>query len=268
VTEIAILGCGPAGLLAAHATVLAGHTPRILSIKHRGVMPGAMYLHRPIKDLTEKKHQDMIRLSKIGTQEGYAQKVYGRRDAPVSWSIWNKGHYPIWNLRAAYEELWARYESYIKDVTVTANMVYQVRAYFPLVISTIPAKTLCLRPREHSFTERQIWVIHDAPSLDKSPQSNIMIYNGLEKTPWYRFASIFGFRSYEYGHNPVEQLGEDLKHLPIATGIKPLGNTCTCHSKRVKSYGDFVKVGRYGRWEKNVLTHHAFKQAKEAVNAL
>lgn len=266
--DVAILGCGPAGLLTAHAVALSGHRPRIFSINEKRVMPGAIYLHSAIEGITKETPDGEITLQKVGPQEGYAKKVYGNRNAPVSWTLWEQGVHPIWNLRRAYEKLWSLYSEAIHNIVINPLSINILKGQFPLIFSSIPAQALCLDLSRHHFKARKIWVIFS--DLTVQGLSNVMIYNGEFDTPWYRHSSIFGFHAWEYGNDPRPRMTETMRNgnLQVAEGIKPLSTTCTCHTRSFDGQGAFVRVGRYGRWEKNVLTHHAFDHAKRVINAM
>ena len=46
--NVAVLGCGPAGLIAAWAAEQAGADVQIYSKKVQSIIPGSQYLHGPI----------------------------------------------------------------------------------------------------------------------------------------------------------------------------------------------------------------------------
>ncbi|HEY7420289.1 MAG TPA: hypothetical protein VH593_34240, partial [Ktedonobacteraceae bacterium] len=79
-----VLGCGPAGLLAAHACSLNGADVRIFSLKRPSYISGAQYLHQAIPGLSGAPDGDIM-ITKVGTREGYAKKVYGNANKATSW---------------------------------------------------------------------------------------------------------------------------------------------------------------------------------------
>src|SRR4051794_36471109 len=113
--DVAVLGCGPAGLLSAHAAILGGCDVLVYSIKQKSPMNGAQYLHSPIPELTSQDPDAIIRYAKVGTRAGYATKVYGHPEAPCSWDKFEEGPRPAWSLSDSYEELWSRYGDLIID---------------------------------------------------------------------------------------------------------------------------------------------------------
>jgi hypothetical protein len=243
--KVAVLGCGPSGLLAAHAVVRAGHEPVVFSRKQKSRIPGAVYLHEHIPGVSSKTPDGEIIFWRVGTRDGYAQKVYGNPAAPVSWDKFDTGRYPAWSMMRLYARLWAEYESVIVDVNLTEQRLTELEDNYALVISSIPAKAMCQSPY-HFFNGTEVWISDEAQEL--CPDNSIM-YNGKPDTPWYRTSRIFGFGATEYA-GPV---GPD---NAVVAGMKPLRTNCTCHPH-------ITRVGRFGLWEKGVLVHHAFKQAEQ-----
>ena len=239
--NITVLGCGPAGLLAAHAAFQAGHTPRIVSRKVRSKIGGAQYLHTHIPDLTHRDPEDYVEFEYRGDARGYAQKVYGVADAPTSWGDY-QGRVPIWNMRQAYDELWKRYESYVEDQVVTSDLSAIGSG---LILSTVPRKLLC--DRNHQFISQEVSIWY----AKAERKDNQIIYNGNPDTPWYRYSHLFGWESIEWPNAPAPD--SDLVRV-----VKPLYTDCTCYPK-------VVKLGRYGRWEKKILSHDAYWMAVQAV---
>jgi hypothetical protein len=242
--EIAILGCGPAGLLAAHGAVQMGHKPFIFSKKVKSMIPGAVYLHEEIPGMTAGQPDGQVTFRREGSREGYAAKIYGDAKAPVSWDTFDAGTYPAWSMQALYDRLWDEYGDSVLDTDIDQGTIKYIKAEYPLVISSIPAKVLCHSPY-HFFNGAAVWITETA--WRDCPDDTIM-YNGDISIPWYRTSRIFGYEATEYGA-PVEG---------AFAGTKPTGTNCDCHA-------EIERVGRFGRWEKGVLVHHAFRQAMEAI---
>lgn len=241
---VAILGCGPAGLLAAHAADRAGWTPHIFSQKQKSSMAGAMYVHNEIPGLTMSDDQDIVHFTKIGTKEGYATKVYGSPKARCSWDKFPEGSLPCWSMQLLYDRLWMNYESEIKDVIIDPFSVEGYVDSYHKVFCTIPARALCLQREAHKFGFTNIWV---NVSQNRDPVNEIT-YNGDPFAEWYRASQLFGWTSLEYGQE-VENAYK---------GTKPLWTNCNCH-------GPVKRLGRFGRWERGILVTDAYK---EAVGAL
>jgi len=256
--NVAVLGCGPTGLIAAHAVVSAGHEVTVISHKVFSQTFGAMYLHAPIPGISPKEPELQIQVYKMGTKEGYASNVYGDPAADCSWENFQDGPTPGWDLALAYGKLWDRYEDVIIDVGVTSRQIPDFVKAYDLVFSTIPQKKLC-DDWSHTFTSAQIFVLHGPGRID-SP--NVMYYNGLPPSDWgswYRYSSIRGYQSWEYSVTQAPPyLKQKRSDLTLIQGIKPLKTNCTCHP--------FVhRLGRFGKWNKHVFTHHAFKEVTDAL---
>jgi hypothetical protein len=200
---IAVLGAGPSGLLAAHAIALAGRTPVVISAPGPDGAPvksqigPATYLHKAIPDLTGAEPDAMIRFVKLGTSRGYALKVYGSTGHSTSWSKFEEGEKPAWDLAKAYDSLWERYAESIVPMSITPPMVTEFLDDFSGVISTIPADSLCVEP-SHSFPFRVTWVTPVFSFRDE--RDPIMVYDGRVGAIADRFRSsrVFGKCCTEY----------------------------------------------------------------------
>lgn len=257
---VIVLGCGPAGLLAAHAVKLAGREPIIFSAKkEKSIIPGAAYLHKPVPDITSRESDGELRYIKKGEQGGYAEKVYGDWQHPCSWDDFESGIYPAWSMREAYDRLWEEYNYLIVPQSVSAEEVEGLLVDFPLVISSIPAQAIC-KGGGHLFHHKNYW--HVPKAVWWVPE-NSLVYNGFREDIWYRSSRIFGFEATEFPRIPVANewwrtlSGVNKESWPNPVeGIKPLSNNCDCWRD-----SNFLRVGRFGKWEKGVLAHQAFEDA-------
>lgn len=271
----AVLGCGPAGLFAAHGLKQAGWNVRIYSKKRKSHMYGAQYLHAPIPGLTpDGEEPQEINYILNGTVDGYRDKVYGATPVQVSPQTLNRSH-QSWDIRAAYDRAWDLYESLVHDVEITYHWLGVGKftdgppnpadgmlclPQFDLIVSTIPLPDLCYRDDEHLFHSTQIWAMGDA--LDREqyapfrPDENMVICDGTSDVGWYRAANV-------RGHCTVEWPGKSRPPLPeVAPVYKPLYTDCNCY--RDGRYPvKFVPLGRYGAWSKSILSHHAYTQAAQ-----
>lgn len=249
--NVAVLGCGPAGLMAAHAASQEGATVTIYSIRAKSIISGAQYMHDPIPGLTDETPDGYVTYLKHGTRAGYAEKVYGSRDAPCSWDSFDHGQVPAWRMEYAYNLLWERWESAIVGETIIGDDIDSLIYTHDLVISSVPKPSLCMKGSQHSFTHKDIWIA-DYNSIPLGLDDNVILYNGDPLDHWYRASNLWGHEATE---STTPMTG-------ARKGIKPLTNDCTCHD------GKIARVGRFGRWEKGVLVHHAYKNAIEACRAL
>jgi hypothetical protein len=243
--KVIILGCGPAGLLAAHAARQAALDTTIYSIKEKSVMPGAQFLHEPIPGVTSATPDASAMFIKVGPKAGYAQKVYGSPDAPTSWDGYPAGERPIWSMGAAYDTLWELYNDLIVDADLNRFDIESLTVENPdaLMISTIPAWILCQTGR-HVFRSKSVWI----RSRQTDTETNCVVYNGNPLIGYYRASNLFGWEATEFGH----QVPGALK------GEKPLGTDCDCQP-------EIHRLGRFGTWSKGVLIHHAYSGAKELI---
>lgn len=250
---IAIIGGGPAGLLAAHAVALAGRQPVVFTKPDEEGKPAkstigaATYLHEAIPDLTSATPDARIRFVKIGTRAGYALKVYGDRHAECSWEKFEDGHQRAWSLQPAYDDLWERYQSEIVPAEIGPDDVPEMIDTFSMVINTAPAMTICTGG--HVFPSRTVWVT-DSPGRAVDYGDPSIVYDGTVGTVGdrYRSSLIFGKGSTEYA-----------SEVPGSReGIKVLPTDCDCHP-------EVVRAGRWGEWKPGVLVNHAFRKVWEQM---
>jgi len=258
--NVAVLGCGPAGLLAAYAAEELGHQVTILSRKQKSEMFGAMYLHEPIPGLCDDEPEFQVQVTKIGSRAGYANNVYGDPGADVSWDKFEDGLTPAWSLSSLYRYLWSVYEDKIVDVTLGPTVVRDLAKEYERTFSSIPARLLC-ENWHHSFTSAHIWVIHGHV---KATSGNMMVYNGLPYSglpSWYRYSLIQGYQSWEFSsrHTQATLTARSvLDHLTLTEGWKPLLTNCDCHP-------EITRIGRFGKWDKHVFTHHSYFEVQDAL---
>lgn len=245
---VAILGCGPAGIFAAHAIALTGRHPfTIFSNKRRSEMFGAQYLHESIPGLSRSSFRVEYQLR--GTVEDYAEKVYGNRQQVVSPVTVESGR--AWDIREAYYKGYELYESRIEhEPHMDAEMVRQIAdVYQGYVISTIPLPTLCQNRVAHAFSSTRIYAVGDAPERGvrcaiRMPE-NTVVCNGDKEPGWYRAATILGYSTVEWPGDRRPPYDD------VAAVTKPISTTCSCLPQ-------VLRLGRYGTWTKGVLSHEAY----------
>lgn len=255
----AVLGCGPAGIFAAQALGLAGWDVRIFSKKRRSEMFGAQYLHAPIPLLTDEA-RDFTLLEYVlqGTIDGYRQKVYGGMDVPVSPERF-LGSHRAWDIRGAYYRGWDLWRPKIEDTPdIDGSWIAENARDFRMIVSSIPAPDLCLS--RHTFGGQNVWAIGDAPErgifcpITHTPNNTVWC-NGEKDVGWYRASNVFGYRTAEWPEDRKPPIKE------VASILKPISTNCDCHEKR----RNFLRVGRFGRWSKDELSHQAFARVAGAA---
>lgn len=256
--RIVILGCGPAGLLAAHAASFTDAKVFILSRKARSELFGCQYLHGPIPGLDLRTTTIDYQLR--GEVHRYQEKVYGQGPVPGGVSPGQlTGSHPAWDIRQAYDLLWDRFENNILEQEVVPSDVEGIKEYFQpdLLVNSIPLAALCLDMESHAFTSQQCWAMGDAPERGQEVPvpcpDDTVICDGTRDVGYYRVSNVFGYKTVEY---------PGLRPKPPLAGLvpfhKPLATTCTCHP-------GMLRVGRYGTWTKGVLSHTAFNEVVKAM---
>ncbi|QKY79538.1 oxidoreductase [Streptomyces phage Lizz] len=252
--KLLILGCGPAGLIAAHAAYSRGVDFVVVSKARKSFMNGAQYLHAPIPGVSL-ADPFLINYEISGSVAGYRDKVYGP-DAKVEVSPETLvGRHLAWDIREAYDSLWSLYGSDVHDVDITPTILSKlIKDWKPnAVISTIPANILCYDGR-HKFLSEQIWATNE---LECQLSDNTVLCNGEPGFDWYRASKILGFTNTEWPHDkyPLTYNGQ------IWRVIKPISTSCRC-------FPDVHRMGRYGKWTKGVLSHEAWEEANKIMDGV
>jgi hypothetical protein len=255
--KIIVLGCGPAGLIAAEAAASTGASVSILSNPEKSRIGGAQYLHNPIPGVTPNVPSEIF-FRMLGAKSEYALKVYGDALAPCSFGRYkaNVG-YPAWSLQETYDVLWNKWNQYIKPAELDPYRVKGLLKNYDLVISSIAMQSTCLDMLRHSFVSRKVW-IQKAPPQVKSeehrPKEGEIVYNGLEEYYWYRACKLYGEAWTEY---PGDTKVSKAQMVEIK---KPRFTDCTCFE-----HTNLLRVGRFGRWDPKQLVHMAWPQTIERI---
>jgi hypothetical protein len=248
--DVAVIGCGPAGLLSAHACVQAGLRVDIFSDKaEQSPMAQGVFLHGAIPGITHRLPDALLLFKKVGDGRTYAKKVYGYV-RPTSWDRYRVGQQAGWYLAPAYDALWALYAHRITKRKVTAHGARRMVKDYRLVINTAPAWALC--DGDHFFEQADIYLVAGAPP---EVEQNSVLYNGREQDAWYRAQDLWGHRVTEYAHPPGAVDGE------VRKGFKVVQTDCDCHP-------EIMRNGRYGMWKPGILLHQAYERAREAAEAV
>lgn len=247
--NVLVLGCGPAGLIAAHAASLNSEVDnvRILSKPRKSHMLGAQYLHAPIPGVPSSEFEIDYKL--LGDVATYREKVYGPLwDGVVSPEDFI-GKHPAWDIREAYDWLWETYGPYVREYEVTPmglkQTLYNLDPH--VTISTVPAPLLCAEG--HAFGSTSIWSSDQA--IQHTPE-NTVLCNGDRDYAWYRASTIQGYSNTEWPDNRKPPV------TPLWQVTKPTKTNCDC-------FPNVHRMGRYGKWTKGVLSHNAYS---ETINAI
>lgn len=256
--RVAVLGCGPTGLVAAHAIRQAGHDAHIYSKKRKSFIHGAQYLHAPI-DGVPVNNPMRIKYVMQGEPEEYLKKVYkGNWDGSISDDLRDQEHL-AWDIRAAYGWLWMHYSDMITDIEFRATYFHSMYKdfldVFDLVINTLPRQALCVGG--HVFKSTEIWALGDAPEDGRFVPMNCelgnVIYNGLPEPSWYRLSNIFGYKTVEWPNHSKKPPIEG-----VALAEKPISHNCDC-------WPDLRHTGRFGAWDRTKLVHTSYNDVIEMI---
>lgn len=266
--RVVVLGCGPAGLFAAHAAKGLGAEVKIISKLRRSEMYGAQYLHSEIPGLTAGQRPFKVEYRLEGDLDDYLEKVYGPtipdRSAITRESL--VGVYQAWDIRAAYHRAFDLYREEVMNHEVGVDtMVSLITEFKPsLIVSTIPAPALCA-DQQHAFDVRKIWAMGDAPERGIfaprfSNEPGLIQYNGTRFTGWYRASLIAGYASVEWPEANKPPIPD------VAEVLKPVATTCGCWTNARKT--KVIRLGRYGAWNRSGHTHQAYWKTLEALQEM
>lgn len=266
--KVAVLGCGPAGLVIADK--LSEH-PNVKSVDifsrpQKSVISGAQYMHANIGWFCGGPPDLEVEIIKSGSGRGYAHNVYNDFDAKTSWVRFRPGTMFGWDMKLAYNQLWNVYGGDVIDLDVTAGVIREMLGRYDKVFSTIPLRSICTQPHHHSFYAQKVAIIHGDGSSDLIKGVNdgdIMYYNGVPPElggfRWYRFSQLNKYQSWEYAEHYWDGELQQLQPWHRVTVLeKPLMTNCDC-------YPGLIRMGRYGAWDKNVLTHQLPEKVEHAM---
>lgn len=267
-SDVAIFGIGPAGMVTAWAALRAGYGVKFYSDGvTKSTLYGCQYLHAPIPlpgNIEIAKTRVEYRLQ--GTVAGYRTKIYGDKYGGRVSVEDLEGDHDAWDIRATYDALWniiTRHKKVsIFPIRLEQNWIgasTKLLSSFAHVVSTIPAPSLCLNPTMlpnmpgHYFASHKIRA--SGTKLPAFKWDDIVVCDGTEVIPWYRMAVVFGYRTTEWPRGTASHLiGER------ATSVsKPLYNDCDCHP-------EIFRLGRYGAWTKGILVHQVYESAVKLFN--
>lgn len=236
--KVAIIGGGLVGRIAAWATMQAGHSPRIFDRMRYAKAPrGFVYEHQP---LFLPLRRQRIHVLEQGTAEGYAQKVYGDPKAPVSFGQYagiQQGYDPqeLLNCLNGLQDGMVNSEANFADF----DEIRLLFTDYERVIFTLPLNKFFKGTYKSTKGSVGAWKLDPGEDLE-----NFCVYNGSPDVPWHRSGSMFGFAFREYATMQPD-------HFPI---VKVVSGTPPPELVNV------LFTGRYGRWDKEWLSHHTYFQ--------
>jgi hypothetical protein len=249
--NVGVLGCGPTGLLVAHAVEQAGHVPHIISEKKKSIIPGSQHLHGPVPGVTQPYPEGTIQFVRIGTAEEYARKVYGDATRETGWDNYLQV-YPSWNVLKAYDKLWEHFEDDISDHLVMLEDMPDLIEMYDVLVTTIPMWGICKNP-EHNFVNQEYW-LKRLPTPEADKDHEIVVYNGLRSDHWYRWSILGGLCSME----TTAWTGTD---ETWEQGVKAVENDCDC-------WPTVHRCGRWAEWRHGVTMYKSYLKATRIMEEL
>jgi hypothetical protein len=191
----------------------------------------------------------------VGDPKGYRKKVYGAvEDIAVSPELLET-HHTAWDIRRAYDLLWDQFKESIIDYFFSTGSWLRLKDQLKedgwTIVSSLPAPVLCLKPGNHDFLSTPIWAMGDAPPLGRMAEVPVKLEDGTircsgrPEDPWYRISRVFGHSTVEWPENITAPPGG------ASLVRKPTYTNCDCNR-------NVIRVGRFGAWEKGLLSHSAF----------
>lgn len=248
--KVAIIGCGPSGMVIAHACHQMQLPFLIYAPKKKSHISGAQYLHSDINVRADGISPKPIHFKWCGTEWQYEKKIYGHLPEGLHTSWNNYGHgetVEAWPLIGIYDWLWDQYHEQIVDGPVNVEWMLTLVHSGKLVFNTAPLNQFV---SSHQCLYETVWIINGISYADP----DTIVYNGEPNCPWYRTSNLWGHMSIEFpgkhGFHPVPDCYEGFDAYEIK---KPLVT--------MASIPGVIASGRYGRWEKGVLVDESYHQA-------
>ena len=256
---VAVIGCGPAGLAAAHAAIGLGAEVTIIAPISEGQTPqrGPLVLQRPIPGITTDHPDGYIRQIVIGGDIlKYRYKLYGDININIQGDMLREG-YHAWSHTRTYDELWRRYierhqiNVRHEDRYIPGYELATLHQQYDLVVSTAPLNKLCMNYVAHQFRFAQV-AITAGPSYPDQPP-DCTIFNAGDEYKWVRSALLFGAGSTEWlpGEAPA-QAGQ------VRIIRKPISTACEC-------FPHILRTGRFGAWRNETWVDTAYYDTRDAI---
>ena len=262
--EIAILGAGPAGMMAAHAVSQAGFQPVIYDRNPDKTRrnAGVFILHDDCGLALKSIEVDQRILGAeiyrreanklFLTCKAYNSKVYPKeKPKPTSVSIMDAMKHPrlsVFNVAEALDHLWNMYGKYVKPLEISGFAdVFSLGSVYKRVVSTIPMPILF--PDIEYFSTDAFVYVSEAP-----PEDSFIYYNVGSAINWYRCSAVYGVFTAEYANEQAAlQDGHTIDKL------KKVQKVIDCDRKdQLPEIPWLTLTGRYGAWDKTCLTHHVY----------
>jgi hypothetical protein len=252
--KVVILGGGPSGAMAAWACIQYGHDPVVYDENPEKISIGQNHGVFALWDNCDLflSQSQRVQIGLVGAkglpkatvEEIYRDKVYGGDVVPDSVSI---SKYAGSKYKVSYNHAEA-YQQIIDIISPGRILQYKYQEPrdliplfhgYELVISTIPAPVMW---PDMVWPSKDAYIYHsEAPKEDA-----FMIYNVNSSIPWYRCSAIFSHFTMEYPSLP----DSEKKYVKVRKIIDP--------PQPVIETDNFWSVGRFGGWNKDMLTEDVY----------
>ena len=247
--KVIVIGCGPAGLAAAHAAVGLGASVEIVAPRIMTPQEGPLLLQRPIPGINTDHPDGTIHQIVIGGSIlEYRYKLYGDINIGINGDML-KPHYHAWKHPETYRKLWDLYYGYITDYKLTAREMRHVHQDADLVISTASRMNMCTVG--HHFLYKEVAVTPESSYPDQP--NNTIIFNAAEDPLWVRSSRVFGVPVTEWPAEPSRGMPGNARIIR-----KPIGTDCDC-------YPHILWTGRFGAWRNETWVDTAYWDTYNAI---
>jgi hypothetical protein len=281
-SRVAILGCGPTGLIAAHACRMKGVKFTVLSKKRKSELFGSQYLHEPIPGIIEEVEGEPVKYLNVGTPEQYRRKTHGKYwDGIIAPEEFETDHW-AWNIREAYDRLWRRYGSLVYEYSIPMRtrglhgepdysmehpaLRVQAQLYdYDLIISTVPRKIWATHGEEYVYSEG--WALGDAPEkgifVPYECDDMTIVCDGSDNVAYNRLSKVFGYTTVEWPNNQEQPFPDATKFLkPLRYNWNHIGPPNPANGEK------WLHVGRYGAWQKGYVVTDAWHDVNKRLEHL
>jgi siroheme synthase (precorrin-2 oxidase/ferrochelatase) len=251
--KVYVIGCGPAGLAAAHAAVGLDARVTVYAPKAKTPQRGPLLIQRPIPGINTDHPDGTIHQRVIGGSIlDYRYKLYGDINIGINGDML-RPEYHAWKHPETYDKLWDLYEHLIVPRKVSQYELFQMQDDADLVVSTANSNRLCRRAFPnglHNFEFVQVAITPKAEYPDQP--DNTIIFNAGSKHSWVRSSKVFGQEVTEWSVN-------DFPDGPDARVIKkPISTDCNCYPR-------VLRTGRFGAWKNEVWIDTAYYDTYGAI---
>jgi hypothetical protein len=261
--NVIVVGCGPAGLAAAHAASGLGASIEIIAPKKMTPQEGPLLIQRPIPGINTDHPDGTIHQVVIGGSIlDYRYKLYGDINIGINGDQL-KPHYHAWRHNETYQKLWDMYENAVLDYKLTTREMRHIHEQADLVVSTASSRSMCTL--DHKFLYKEVVVTSDYSYPDQP--DNTIIFNACTEdifpdtypselygrdARWVRSSRIFGVpvTEWPFCKEPADR--------PSRLIRKPIGTDCNC-------YPQILRTGRFGAWKNEVWCDTAYWDTYNAI---